>query len=141
MGQVEASRRTGIPSGTIGAWAHHEGKGGDRVNQGASAVAAKAVTLEQRKQQLAQGLLDDIDRLRTQMFAKATVHSFDKDGGFNTGDLEEPTFSDKKAIATSVAIYVDKVQILMGQPTERVEHVDRTEAAQVADELAKRRVA
>ena len=67
-GAAEASRRTGIPIATLSSWArrlaqeHH----GDDV---LATPAEAKLSVAERKGALVLGMLDDVDRLRTQLFA------------------------------------------------------------------------
>lgn len=68
-----------------------------------AATAAKQADLAARRAALASGLLDDAERLRAQLFAPCTVHSFGgRDNTYNEHDLPEPTFADKRAIVAAV---------------------------------------
>lgn len=122
-GPAEASRRTGINESTIKSWARRNGVAPVALENRRAAVEAKRVSVAQRKLDLARNLLGDIERLRGQLFARCVAHHWDKDGGFHEHELGEPTFGDKKALATSLAILVDKVQLLTGEATSRTESV------------------
>lgn len=127
-GAAEAARRTGIPAGTIYSWAHHAGLTGQSSLAQANGRLASVVD---RKARLASDLLDDAQALRAQLFApaverKAMVVSHGKDIGSSVEvvDIErdQPTFAEQTRIMTSIAIAIDKVQILTGEATERIEH-------------------
>ena len=126
-------------------WANAAGVKTESVDNTGNQVRGARLSAEARKLALADDLLDDAQRLRRQLFAPARVHSF---GGVehevHFADLAQPTFADQTKIMTSVAIAVDKIQLLTGQATSREEHTvtdRRALEAQAAelDELAARR--
>lgn len=123
-GPAEASRHTGVPRGTISQWARRDGLVTARSANARAGARASAASLVQRKHRLAEKLMGDVERLREQLWAPALVHDFTKDGAFVTGHLDEPTFGDKRQIMTSLAIGVDKIQLLTGAPTSRAEIVE-----------------
>ena len=128
VGAAEASRRTGIPAGTIYSWAHDAGLTGPaRLGQANGQIA----TVAARKAQLATDLLDDAQRLRAQLFApaierKAMAVSDGRDMCSHVEIVDirrsKPTFAEQTRIVTSIAIAVDKVQVLTGEATEILEH-------------------
>jgi transposase-like protein len=130
-GPAEAARRTGIAEGTLKSWASRNGVAPVATEQRSARVAGAQLSLADRKLQLASDLLDDAQRLRTQLFA-ATVErkALVVPQGAGAGsvveivdvELDQPHYSDQRQIMTSIAIAVDKVQILTGQATEITEH-------------------
>lgn len=155
-GPHEASRQTGIPVGTISSWAKREGWQTVATEQTAAATAAAMVALEERKARLAFDLMDDVQRLRAELFSpcverKPVVVSDGARVGSHVEivdvDLSQPSFSEQKAIMTTIAIAVDKVQILTGAATERIDHtglpIDREKAenelATILDMASRRR--
>lgn len=140
-GAAEAARRTGIAAGTLKSWASRNGVASVATEQRTAAVAAAQLTLADRKLALASDLLDDAQRLRAQLFAPCVMRkpmtvSLGKDAGSTIDitdvELTQPCFADQRQIMTSIAIAVDKVQILTGAATEITEH---RHADQVDDEL------
>jgi transposase-like protein len=134
-----------VHEATIRSWAR-KGNVETKANENRSAVVVgNRLTIEARKQALADGLLEDAMRLRGQLFAPTMVHSFGgPDHNFDEARINEPTFRDKQAILTTIGIAVDKIQILTGGATSREEHVMRDRQALEAraaelDELATRR--
>lgn len=132
VGAGEAARRTGIPQPTISSWARRNGVQCGAPARIAAAVEASKLSMEARKAKLADDLMDDIQRVRGQLFApcverKPVVVSDGARIGSHVEiidvDLSQPSFSEQKAIMTTIAIAVDKVQILTGEATERVDHV------------------
>lgn len=120
-GPAEASRRTGIPKGTISSWASRAGRATKALANTAAANEARTLMLERRRQDLAADLLDDAHRLRAQLWAEAEAHYFDRDGAFHRAKIDKPTFADQRVIVDAVGKAVDKVQLLTGQATERTE--------------------
>lgn len=151
-GAAEASRQTGIPVATISSWARRAGRTAITPEREA-AIAAKNLTLAQRKGQLADGLLDDCVRLRRQLFSpivekKPMVVSFGKDAGSRIEiaevDLNQPSPADQQRIATTLTTLLDKVLLLTGDATARVETTgqieqDRAKAEATVIALADRR--
>lgn len=149
-GGAEASRILAtegyeVSASLIRSWASSLGVSTERLENLPVHTAAAAATMSARRLALASGLMDDVEKLRTQIFAPTTAHTFDKDGQFRTGQLNEPTFRDKQAILTCIAIAVDKVQLLTGEATARHEHLGSTNPEEIharaaqLDELAERR--
>lgn len=121
VGPAEAARRTGIPAKTIQSWGGRSGVQSAAVEKTEAAVAAASLTIAQRKQRLASDLLDDIDLIRRRLRAAHVERKIvtltgglhDK-GSFEIVEVEHPTVptSDLKALVTSVAILVDKLEVL-----------------------------
>lgn len=150
VGAGEAARRTGIPQQSISRWAKAAGATSTRNEKMRAANEAGALSIEAKRQKLAFDLFDDIEQLRAELFApcvekRAMTVSRGRHEGSEVEvveiQLDRPTFSEQKAIITSVAIAVDKVQVLTGEATERIEVSGdvRTRAVEMADELARRR--
>lgn len=123
VGKAEASKRTGIPEGTIASWAHRSGV----------TFRTTPTSVAERKQELVNRLLPLAAKLVTR--------------------LEERIGSDDaslKDLAQTLMIVVDRVQLLTGQATARTETAItdataiaevRAKAVEVLDELAAKRVA
>lgn len=160
-GVAVAAERTGIPRGTIASWARRAGvAGGVGINSEAvqARSAMRRASALDRRTDIAAGLLDDVARLRAELFAPVvhrkvvTVNDGPTHGShveIVDVELDSPIPTDKKALMTTIAIAVDKALLLLGEATERVEqlggssHNDienrRTTAAGALDELAQRR--
>lgn len=147
---AEIAKAVGCARSSISVWAKRQGwaRSEDHANSPAAKKTEAAreraeVRWQRRREAIVDGFLDDIAALRDQLFAEAMVHHFTKDGDFATGELGQPTFADKQRIVTSMAILVDKVQLLTGQATARTEQLSgeevRQRAAVIVDELAARR--
>jgi transposase-like protein len=142
-GAAEAARQCGVAKGTIQSWASRAGVATHATENLLLATEQKLADMAKRKAQLASDLLDDIARLRAQLFAPCCERKVVTLGGgmhssatWEIVDVEHdrPSFADQKACMTSIAIAVDKVQILTGEATERIDHRHSTP---VDDELAR----
>lgn len=134
VGMAEAHDRTGIPKPTLSRWLTPEQRAemAERFQtKTAAATRAHAQTMEQRRAALASDLMDDVQKIRTQLFApcverKAMIVSQGKEQGSEVEvvdiERERPTFGDQQRIMTTLAIAVDKVQVLTGEATERIDH-------------------
>ncbi len=154
-GLAEAHNRTGIPRGTLRSWAKQAGHDTAELSAHAgtktrAANEASVATMEARKLAFADGLMADLKKLRAQLFApcveQKVVTLSGGQGSPATWDIVEverdkPTFADQVKILTSIGIAVDKVQILTGAATDRIDITGdvRSRAAELADELAARR--
>lgn len=135
-GLAEAHRRTGIAKNNLQRWAKSAGHDlaqlTDRAAQKtAAATETRLANMAARRADLASDLMGDVQRLRAQLFApcverKAMVVSQGKDIGSEVEVVDiahdQPPFREQQAIMTTLAIAVDKIQILTGEATERIEH-------------------
>lgn len=144
-GSAVAAERTGIPSGTVQSWAHRAGVATACTQERLALAESAMATLEQRKATLASDLMGDIERLRAQLFAPCTERKVVTLAGGaampSTWDivdveLDQPSFTDQRACMTSIAIAVDKVQILTGAATERIDHRHTTPLDEELERLA-----
>ena len=156
LGASEASRRTGIPVATISSWARRMVRTEPPAVTPTSPAAPNRLpgtgTIAERKGALVLGMLDDIERLRAQLFAptvekKALVVNL----GGNCGSaieiaevhLTQPSYADQNRIVASMTGLLDKVLLLSGDATARVEQTgqqadDRAKAEATVLALAKR---
>lgn len=127
-GPAEASRRTGIPAKTIASWARRSG-----VQTEAPAKTAAAV--EARKQQWAElraTVANQAGGTAQRILALVT-------DALDSGDLEVRTIGQAKDAALTMAILVDKAQVLGGEASTITAHVGlREQVAEQAAELAPR---
>lgn len=149
-GIAHAHNQTKIPKGTLSKWASAAGIETVDAAKTAKAreVATASVTIEARRLALASGLLDDIETLRGQLFTECTTKQV-VNVGIGKGctkpvvvevENSQPTFAEKARIMVSVGIAIDKVQLLTGQATHRIETTDpRERAVGAVDELAAKR--
>lgn len=130
VGIGEASRRTGIPTGTVASWASRTGVTTPNPGATAKLVEANAVAWAERKVELAHRLVGDLERLRQQLFApcveRRVVSLYRGPAEGSTIEIvdvhrDQPTFAEQKAIMTTFAIGVDKVLLMLGEATERIE--------------------
>lgn len=153
-GKAEAARLTGISAGTIGSWATRAGVSASAADVMRPAIEANAVTLAQRKQALASGLLDDVARLRAELFAPVLERKVTVAGGVaEIVDVAHtrPSSADQKHLMVACAVAIDKVQILTGGLTASIGVTEapeplgaaeqRQRAVSTIDELAARRTA
>lgn len=138
----------GIPKGTVAGWARAAGIRTRSVENLEAGLTAARLTFEERRTSLAHGLLDDIARLRAELFAPCVERKplVVSDGPLGSHvevvDVErtQPTFAEQARIMTSIGIAVDKTQLLSGAATERHEHVQvdavDAEISRLVDELA-----
>lgn len=107
-GCAEIARQVGRAKATVSEIASAEGLTFDRARTKA-ATEARQADVADRLSQLTSDLLDDAQRLRAQMWEPAKVWNFNKDGDYTEVVHPEPTFADKRNIAVSAAVLVDKV--------------------------------
>ena len=157
VGQREAARITGISPGTIGSWGARSGVRAPEPDH--LGLAARAATLTERKQELADELLTRARRMIAQLDAsmvekKAHVVS-DGRGLASRIEVSEvhydrPPTGAQKQIVETIAILITQVQLLTGNATSRIEtnpttqaevQAVRGKAVEVLDELAAKRVA
>lgn len=150
VGASDAAKEFGVNPSTVRSWLRREGLT-PTIDQRTKRAAAITLTVAERKARLADDLLDDAQRLRAQLFAPTVERKpmNVSDGALGSHveivdvDLSHPSFTDQRAIMTSIAIAVDKIQILTGEATERIETLTgrslEADALQVVDELAARR--
>lgn len=142
QGPTAVQNAMGIAKATVSNWAKAAGVTTVRNENASVRIEAARLTFEERRVNLAHGLLDDISRLRSQLFApvvqrQAMAISDGRDCGSHAEivdiRLDQPTFAEKKAILTSIGIAVDKVQLLSGAATHRGEIIS---GASIDDEVA-----
>ena len=151
-GKGEASRRTGIPEGTISSWAVRHGVHAPAPEKLTEMHFARGMALAERKRVLADRLLDEAASFVGQLHSPVVekVVKVVPQGG-STGSVTEvvevkyskPPTADAKRIVESIGVLVDKIQLLTGDVTARTELVggeqDRSATlATVTDLLARR---
>jgi transposase-like protein len=144
VGPTKACEATGISKSTIRGWAKSQGLSAVRSEKTAAATQAIAADNALSRERLATTLLARCFELE---------HRFDEpqvviaDGkavelrGTRAGDDLVAPANACRDIAVTIGICVDKVQLLLGEATERVEHsTPRTEdIIALRDDLAARR--
>lgn len=130
VGKAEAARITGISPGTIASWAARHKVIAPNAAEHAQAVAAIRTSITERKAELADQMLDDARRVLAQLHEPTVervvkVVSDGRDMGSHTEIVDvhydRPSAGDQERIARTVATLVDKVQLLTGEATSRVE--------------------
>ena len=153
IGLGEAHDKLGIPKATLSRWLTPEqaAEMHQRFHHKTSrATEVHALSMEAKKRAFAEALMGDLKKLRSQLFAPCVedkvVTLAGAHGQSATWDIVEvhrdkPTFADQVKILTSIGIAVDKVQILTGEATDRIDITGdvRARATELADELAQRR--
>lgn len=129
-GPAEASRLTGIPKATVASWARRHQVQTNVVVEREEAVEASALQAEQRRLDLAASLLGDVQGLRARLFAPLDyAHVKTVSGGKDSpGEVEtvwvscdQPVPADQLRLAQAMGVLIDKVQLLTGEATERVD--------------------
>lgn len=126
VGKAEASRATGIPAGTIASWGHRNGvtaPSPEQLSAGMAAMAAvRTETWQVRKVALGEKLGTLCEKMATKIDER----------------LDEDSLRGVRDLAASIAILVDRAQLLTGGATQRTETVERTTEAEaeVAQVLA-----
>lgn len=70
-----------------------------------AATEAKVADAKARRAEIMNGLLDDVQRLREQLFAPAVIFSFGgKDNSYNSKKVDEPPARDKRDLMGSISL-------------------------------------
>lgn len=133
-GPTAVQKQLGISKATVTGWAKAAGTRTVRNEHVREATEARVVDLKARRQELTALLLEDAHKLRKQLWEPTVVFNFGgKDNDYNERHVDEPTFSDKRAILGAVGIAVDRVI--------KLESVDQdggqSAAVSMLDKLAK----
>lgn len=129
-GWAAAGRQLGIPTSTVNSWARRAGVHTNVVVEAEAGVETASLVAEQRRLDLADAMLGDVDGLRGRLFAPMTyVHVKTVSGGQGgAGEvvrldvlLDMPVPADQLRLVQAVATLVDKVQLLTGQATDRLD--------------------
>lgn len=134
QGKAEAARQTGIPAGTIASWGSRHGVQAPPAAATAVATEARVATIAERKARLADGLLDDAERIRRELFGRRLERKAfgpGKDHDSEVVDIEYSTTSDaqRKTAVESIAKIVETVNLLTGEATQRIEQLGEAAAA------------
>jgi ParB-like chromosome segregation protein Spo0J len=112
LGRNDIARAIGRSPSTVSKIAAALGLTFDRT---ATAVATEARKADARamRAEIAIGLLEDVVRLRAQLFKSCTVFNFGgKENTFEQALIDEPTFADKRNILTAIGTAVDRAMKL-----------------------------
>ena len=109
----QIAKKTGRGVATITRLAQAEGLSFSRADMMGPAHEAISLSLRTRRLELRDKLLEDTHRLREQLWKQTKLIQLNyKSGEFVSIRLKEPTFADKRNIATAIGIFVDKLAIL-----------------------------
>lgn len=122
VGLSEAARCTGIPRGTIASWGSRNGVNSPDAEQVAGVAEVAQATWQVRKVALGEKLGTLCEKMATKIDER----------------LDEDSLRGVRDLAASIAILVDRAQLLTGGATQRTETVERTTEAEaeVAQVLA-----
>lgn len=120
-GPAEASRQTGIPRGTVSQMARRAGVTVTRSEQIAGAVEAAKATMAQRRAELADIMLREAQVEMQRLRSSVRESRVSAKGDLVQWEEPEPSPADRRAIATTAAILVDKSNLLSGEATSRSE--------------------
>lgn len=138
-GPAEASRQTGIPRGTISQQARAAGITVIRTSRTREATAAAKLSMEQRRAELADTLLERAIVEAQRLGEKVTERRVSSNGTLVTWEEPEPLPADRRNIAQTLSTLVEKSNLLSGQATARTETLDPAEAREkLAAVLGKR---
>lgn len=103
VGPSEAGRRLGICRTTVSSWMRRAGVRSDAADITRAATATAAAKNAARRAALAEGLLEDALKLRSQIFAPTLMHNFGgRDNTYEQHEIPEPTAKDKQALMNSI---------------------------------------
>jgi hypothetical protein len=109
LSRNEIARRIQRSGRTVTRLAGELGLTFERGEMVAAATAAKVADGKARRAALALALLDDAERLRSQLFAPALVYAFGgKDNTFEQANIPEPSFRDKRDLMNALGIAIDR---------------------------------
>lgn len=128
VGPAEAARQTGIPKGTVASWARRQGVRTNVAQTLEAATDAAALTAEQKRLELADGLLDDVQRLRRRLFEPmdyvhvkvlSTGQGLPQEVERVHVEVDQPVPADQLRLAQSIVALIEKAQLLTGEATSR----------------------
>jgi transposase-like protein len=136
LGAPETARRLGIPKPTVASWARRAGVHTDAADPSRARARTEAARArweevsEDRRQQLAGRLVEEVHRLADQLQEPTTYHhvvtlSGGKDAPATERVVEvhvsHPVAKDQRDRAQAMAALMDKLQLLSGGATERLD--------------------
>jgi hypothetical protein len=136
LGAPETARRLGIPKPTVASWARRAGlqtgaAGASRARARTESARARwAEVSQEHREELAGRLLAEVHTLLDQVQEPTTYHhvvtlSGGKDAPASAAvvpvEVPHPVAKDQQARVAAVAALVDKLQLLTGQATERLD--------------------
>lgn len=118
-GAAAAAQRTGVPASTVRRWAHEAGQRTERARTTTEATQAAAMRWTERRAVM----VEEMGAVAHEALAQAWA-------AMHAGNAR-----DAKNLATTMAILIDKAELLSGGATSREERVDP--AALVAEARAR----
>jgi hypothetical protein len=105
MSRNDIAREMSRSGSTISNHAATEGLSFERGPEVEAATVAKVADAKARRAQMMLDLLDDAKKLRMQLFAATTIHSFGgKDHTYNSKLVDQPLFKDQRDIMGAVSM-------------------------------------
>lgn len=143
-GKAEASRMTGIPSGTIASWGVRNGVTAPPAERTRAVTEQRLATIAERKAQLAEKLTGIAERLAADVFAPTVERKAVAAGAMREVEIVEikhrtTTPTERRTTLQAIAQAVETIQLLTGGATQRIESIiERTPEAEaeVAQVLA-----
>ena len=143
VGNAEAARQLNLSAGTIASWRSRLGVASLQREKTRAAVEARSLSRADRIGKLAETLLDEAEKEIKRLREPRREHRATGNGDLVSWTEPEPAPQDRRAIATTVGILIDKSQLLAGEATSRTEALTadaaRARATDLRDELAERR--
>lgn len=137
----EIARTIGRSGSTVSKIARELDLSFERGPEVVAATEARRMDLAARRQQLAEALHQDAERLRAQLWAPCTIGAFGgKDNEWSQVDLDRPPFAEQRQILAATSIAVDKSLKLApaegGEGAEQVRSMLGTLGEVLADAFA-----
>lgn len=127
-GAAEASRETGVDRRKISMWAFRSGVASNAPTHMREAQAAAKASMEQRRAELADTLLERAIVEAQRLGEKVTERRVSGNGTLVTWEEPEPLPADRRNIAQTLSTLVEKSNLLSGQATERTQILDPAQA-------------
>lgn len=126
-GPAEAARRTGIAKQTIASWARRRGVQTDAPMRTREATEVAAASAEKRRAELADLSLMTATRLVQDMYSPAKLYfPMPKSEYVIEHSVPHPTPIEQEKLARAAGVLIDRVELLSGRATGRVEGIIRT---------------
>lgn len=107
LGRNDIARQLGRSAGIVSKVTAELGLSFDRAATKA-ATAAAVIDAKARRARLMEGLLDDAEALRAQLFAETVIRNFGgKDNTYNEKTVPRPPFRDQREIVQAVATAIN----------------------------------
>jgi hypothetical protein len=144
-GLATAARETGVPKSTLRRWAQAAGMDTARLSahtrsQTMAAVEQHRLTMAERRIAMAEALMTEAEVELTRLRQAKAERKLSASGKEVTWELAEPEPGDRRNIATTVAILLDKSNLLSGEVTSRTESLTAEQARERVAEILQLRV-